>query len=265
MKGYIMAEEKKLKLLGMISTICGVVFMIAGIIIFFMSNYMNFQMKKAEATIVGMYNIETSEGETYSMLELTYRVGSEMVFATYEYPGVLGDDVTTLEIYYDVKQPTMVFDKGWYLEPLLVSLLGIPLLVVGLYYTGKIRLDLFELTPPEKKATNTQKELYIAKKTVMENALPMLAGILFLIFGSVMIAMDRGWWAWIFVVVGLIELIYIGMEFVPALVTWIQLSRVSNLKVKATVYDVDASEDDLESLEIKDAKSEKKDSKKKTK
>ncbi|MBQ7766744.1 MAG: hypothetical protein IJ397_07875 [Lachnospiraceae bacterium] len=243
MKGYIMTEEKKLKLLGTISAVIGAVFIIAGIVIFFMSNYMNFQMKKAEATIIGMYNIETTEGEKHSMLELSYRVGSEMVYATYEYPGVISDDVTTLEIYYDVKQPTMVFDSGWYWEPLLVLLLGIPVLLVGLYYMGIIQMDAFKLIPPDKKATNMQKELYTAKKTVMENALPMLAGILFLVFGIVMIVSDRGWWAWIFVIMGLIELIYIGMEFMPALFTWIQLSRVSKLKVKATVYDVDVTED----------------------
>ncbi len=259
-----MTEERKQKLLGLICTLIGAVFVIAGIVIFIMSNYMNFQMKKADATVMAMYQIDTAEGERHTMVELSYRVGTELVMATYEYPGILDENTVALDVYYNVKEPTMVFDMGWYLQPLLVLVLGIPILVTGLYYMGIINLSAFKLVPPDQKATNMQKELYKAKKDVMENALPMLAGILFITFGIVMLVTNRGWWAWMFIVVGAVELLYIGMVFVPALINWISLSRVNKLKTKAKVYDVEMTQDkESEAETANDKAKDKKDSDKK--
>lgn len=259
-----MTEERKQKLLGLICTLIGAVFVIAGIVIFIMSNYMNFQMKKADATVMAMYQIDTAEGERHTMVELSYRVGTELVMATYEYPGILDENTVALDVYYNVKEPTMVFDMGWYLQPLLVLVLGIPILVTGLYYMGIINLSAFKLVPPDQKATNMQKELYKAKKDVMENALPMLAGILFITFGIVMLVTNRGWWAWMFIVVGAVELLYIGMVFVPALINWISLSRVNKLKTKAKVYDVEMTQDkEIKDETANDKAKDKKDSDKK--
>lgn len=259
-----MTEERKQKLLGLICTLIGAVFVIAGIVIFIMSNYMNFQMKKADATVMAMYQIDTAEGERHTMVELSYRVGTELVMATYEYPGILDENTVALDVYYNVKEPTMVFDMGWYLQPLLVLVLGIPILVTGLYYMGIINLSAFKLVPPDQKATNMQKELYKAKKDVMENALPMLAGILFITFGIVMLVTNRGWWAWMFIVVGAVELLYIGMVFVPALINWISLSRVNKLKTKAKVYDVEMTQNkEIKDETANDKAKDKKDSDKK--
>ena len=259
-----MTEERKQKLLGLICTLIGAVFVIAGIVIFIMSNYMNFQMKKADATVMAMYQIDTAEGERHTMVELSYRVGTELVMATYKYPGILDENTVALDVYYNVKEPTMVFDMGWYLQPLLVLVLGIPILVTGLYYMGIINLSAFKLVPPDQKATNMQKELYKAKKDVMENALPMLAGILFITFGIVMLVTNRGWWAWMFIVVGAVELLYIGMVFVPALINWISLSRVNKLKTKAKVYDVEMTQDkEIKDETANDKAKDKKDSDKK--
>lgn len=243
-----MNDEKNRILLGRICAVFGGVFIIAGIVFFIMSNFSNLQTEKTEATIVAMYEIETQEGDRHSMLELSYRVGSEVAFATYEYPGILEEGVTTLELYYNIKEPTMLFDTAWYWQPLWVLLLGIPVLCVGLYYLDILKLDMIDMTEPGKKATNIQKELYLAKKTTCENILPMLAGILFVIFGIIMLNKQGIWWAWGFIVVGAIELLYIGMEFLPALVNWVSLSRVNNLrtKVKAKVYDVEMDSEEAD-------------------
>lgn len=238
-----MAEERKQRLLGLVCTLIGAAFVIAGIVIFIMSNYMNFQMKKTDATVMALYQIDTVEGERHTMVELSFRVGTELVFASYEYPGVLDENTVALDVYYNVKDPTMVFDIGWYWQPLLVLLLGLPILVTGLYYLGVIKFEAFKLIPPDKKATNTQKEVYKAKKSVFENILPMFAGILFVTFGIIMLIMNRGWWAWMFIVIGIVELLYIGMEFVPALIIWIGYARVNKLKNKVKVYDVEVEQD----------------------
>lgn len=248
-----MNDEKNRIILGRVCAIFGAVFIIAGIVFFIMSNFSNLQMEKTEATIIAMYEIDTQEGDRHTMLELSYRVGSEVAYTTYEYPGILDEGVTTLELYYNIKQPTMLFDAGWYWSPLWVLLLGIPILCVGLYYMGILKMEMFELSAPDKKATNMQKELYMAKKTTFENILPMLAGVLFVVFGIIMFIKRDAWWTWVFIVVGAIELLYIGMEFIPALVNWISLSRVNKFKskVKAKVYDVEVDSENDETFDKK--------------
>lgn len=247
-----MNEERQKRLLGLICTVIGGAFVLAGIVIFIMSNHMNFQMKKTEANVVAMYKLETIEGEQHTMTQLSYRVGTELVFASYEYPGILSEDTQTIEIFYSIKNPTMVFDGDWMWQPLLVLVLGLPILVTGLYYWGIIKLEAWKLRAPDVNAGSAQKELYKAKKNVVENILPMLAGILFVTFGIIMLVTRGEWWAWMFIIIGVIELLYIGLEFVPALITWIHFSKVDKLKQKVKVYDVEMEEDlDESTSEVK--------------
>lgn len=65
-----------------------------------------------------------------------------------------------------------------------------------------------------------------------------------------------------FIVIGAVELLYIGMEFVPSLITWINLARVNKLKKKVKVYDVEMSEDKEKTSEDKKAQDKKTDDKK---
>ncbi len=248
-----MNESKQKKILTMISLIAGGIFILAGIILFFASNYINFQLKKADATIISSYDMVLENGEKHSMVELSYRVGNEMVLATYEYPGVLSSDVSELTIYYDVKNPGMVINISWSVEPIFVLLLGVVLLIVGLYMKGILKVGNIVSDKDIKASDKRGKELYLAKKTVSENILPVLAGMLFVIFGIIMVAMDKGVWAWIFIIAGAIELLYIGMEFVPALITWRRIEKVNKLasKVKVKVYDVETKEDSTDNKEDK--------------
>ncbi len=250
-----MNEERQKRLLGLICTVIGGAFVLAGIVIFIMSNHMNFQMKKTEANVVAMYKLETIEGEQHTMTQLSYRVGTELVFASYEYPGILSEDTQTIEIFYSIKNPTMVFDGDWMWQPLLVLALGLPILVTGLYYWGIIKLEAWKLKAPDVNAGSAQKELYKAKKNVVENILPMLAGILFVTFGIIMLATRGEWWAWMFIIIGVIELLYIGLEFVPALISWIHFLKVDKLKQKVKVYNVEIEEDlDDSTSEVKKKK-----------
>lgn len=237
-----MKEEKQRDLLGIISIVLGGIFVIAGIALFFMSNYMNFQVHKTEATVIGMYDITLEDGLKHTMVELSYRVGNELVLSNYEYPGTLSEETLVLDIYYNIKEPGMIVDAGWSFEPLLVLALGILVLVPGLYMKGILKSDMLTEDAKAIKSGKMTKEFYDARSRAVEGVLPMTAGVLFTAFGIFMLIKDMGWWSWIFIVVGIIELLYIGMDFIPAAITWTQLSKVNKVAGKVKVYDVEASE-----------------------
>lgn len=234
-----MSEAKKKDLLGLICIIIGGIFIVAGLVLFILSNHLNLQIKKVEATVIAMYEITQEDGLRHTMVELSYRVGDELMFANYEYPGVLDEETTYLDVYYNIKEPGMVMEGGWSFESLLVLVFGVLILVPGLYLKGIIRTDVLKLTEPEQNAGKITKQIYEAKRQVLEGALPMLASILFIGFGVVMVIGKNGWWPWMFIVVGSIELLYVGWEFIPAAINWSKLSKIDKYKGKVKVYDME--------------------------
>jgi len=98
-----MTEAKKKELLGWGCIILGGIFVVAGLVLFIMSNRMNLQMKKTEATILAMYDMQLDNGLKHTMLDLSYRVGDRVVMTTYDYPGVLPKEEATIDIYYDIR------------------------------------------------------------------------------------------------------------------------------------------------------------------
>ncbi len=256
-----MSEAAKKKMLGMVCIVLGAVFVLSGILLFFMSNRMNFQLKKTEATIVGAHDMTLGNGEHHTMLELSYRVGDNYMVSMYSFPGVLAEDVIALDIYYNIKDPEMVVMIEWSYEALLVVLLGLLILVPGLWLKGIINLDIFKPIEPSKNADKAARELYMAKKEIMEGILPMLAGVLFTVFGIVMLSKRHDWWCWCFIVVGIVELLYIGMEFVPALIMWFKLRNINKVKkkIKVQVYDVETDGELMQEQDTKPADVEQKD------
>ncbi len=240
-----MNDEKQKSLIGWICIGLGGLFVVAGLVIFFLSNQINFQTNKTEATVMGRYELTTVEGEKHTMLELSYRVGEEVLYSSYDYPGVLDEEDVDIDIYYDIKEPGMIVEAGWSFEALLVVALGLLLFIPGLFLKGYLNKFIYIKSAEVPDGSNrVKKELYDAKNQVYEGILPMLAGILFTVFGIVMLCLGNGWWCWIFIVVGLIELIYIGMEFIPALITCCKLSKVNQVKVKVYETEVDIAEEE---------------------
>lgn len=239
-----MNEAAKKKMLGMVCIVLGAIFVLAGILLFFMANRMNFQLKKTEATIIGSHDMVLGNGEHHTMLDLSYRVGDDYIVSMYSFPGVLAEDTIALDIYYNIKDPEMVVEGGWSFESLLVVVLGLVIMIPGLWLRDIINLDILKPIEPAADAKKAAKDLYKAKKEVMENILPLVAGVLFTVFGIVMLNVRGDWWFWCFIVAGIIELLYIGMEFVPALITWNTLAKVEKAKkkVKVQVYDVETEE-----------------------
>lgn len=233
-----MSEEKQKSLIGWVCIAVGGVFALVGLVFFIVSNHINFQTNKVEATILGSYELTTAEGERHTMLELSYRVGEEVLYSSYNYPGVVDEDELVMDVYYNIKEPGMIVEAGWSFEALFVFILGLLLLIPGLYLKGFLD-KVIPVRPTEvpDESNRVKKELYEARNRVYEGILPMLAGILFTVFGIVMLLFGNGWWCWIFIVVGIIELIYIGLDFVPALITCRKLSQVD--RVKAKVYDTE--------------------------
>lgn len=244
-----MTEAKKKELLGWGCTILGGIFIVAGLVLFIMSNRMNMQMRKADAMILSRYDLIQEDGLKHTMLDLVYKVGDLNVTATYEYPGVLDEEVFEIEIYYNIKEPTMVFDVGWSMGPLLVCVLGIIILVPGLILKGIIKNTWWNLAEPEKNAQRLIKEIYMAKRRVLEGVLPMLAGMLFVVFGVVMLISRGEWWTWVFIVLGVVELLYVGMDFIPALIQWVNLSKIDKAKSKAKAYSVEMEEESKKTSE----------------
>lgn len=246
-----MNEEKQKNLLGYACIIAGGIFIIAGIILFIASNHMNLQMHKVEAEIMGRYDMTLDSGLRQTMLDLAYRVGDEMVQSSYVYPGIVEEDVLYIEIYYNVKEPTMVLEGKWLFEPLLVVGLGVIILIPGLMMKDILQLKEFRLKKPGKNAGQKEKELYEAKKTVIEDILPIVAGILFVVFGIVMLLTNGAWWCWIFIIAGGIDILYIAMEMIPAAVRWRQLVSIDKLKGKVKVYDVETTQDEQDTEQDK--------------
>ena len=256
-----MNETAKKKMLGMVCIVLGAIFTLAGILMFFMSNRMNFQLKKTEATIVGTHDMTLGNGEHHTMLELSYRVGDNYLVSMYSFPGVLDEEVIALDIYYNIKDPEMVVMIDWSFEPLLVVLLGLLILVPGLWLKDMISLDIFKPIEPSKNADKASRQLYLAKKEMLEGILPMLAGVLFTVFGIIMLSKRHDWWCWCFIVIGIIELLYIGMEFVPALIMWFKLRNINKVKkkIKVQVYDVETDGELLQDTDVKSEAGERKD------
>ncbi len=250
-----MSDEKKKEMLAWFCLALGALFIVGGLVIWFLANKMNFQLNKVDATVIGKYEMVTDAGERHTMVDLSYRVGDQMMISSYDHPGVLDDDVVDMEVYYNVKEPGMLVSTSWSWESLFAVLMGIFILVPGLYLKG-----ILEFNPDEdiKLSDEMNKKYADAKKRVLEGGLPMLAGILFVGFGIIMLVSRGEWWFWMFIIAGVIELLYIGMDFIPALITYIDITRINSIKtkVKATVYDVEADENLLNNTEEKKEKDE---------
>lgn len=249
-----MTEAKKKDLLGMICIVIGSVFILAGVVLFILSNYLNLQMKKAEATVVAMYDIAQENGVHHTMVQLSYRVGDELMFANYEYPGVLAPETDAMEIYYNVKEPGMVLEGGWSFEAVPALILGAVILVSGLFLKGILDSKRFNLTQPKQSNSKISGQIYEERQKVLENALPMFASVLFIVFGIAMAITRGGWWPWMFIVVGGIELLYVGWEFIPAAIHLLKLAQLDKYQGKGKAYDVETDGEHLEAEPLETAK-----------
>ena len=249
------------KNVGMGCVILGGIFFIAGIVLFILYNSVNLYAQKTEATIVSRYNVESEEEEPYTMLELAYKVGTEMVYTAYSEHEELDEDATSLEVYYNIKNPKEILDAGWHLEPIIPSAFGILILLTGLYYMGIISFGLEPSKKPGDKASDFEKKYYEARERTENSFIPLLGIVSFIVFGVFMIINKSGWWAWIFIVAGVIGAIYFLTDFIPAANEFMALRKLKKFKGRTLSVDDDFESFELEKLNRKEKKDKKNDKK----
>ncbi|MBP5529245.1 MAG: hypothetical protein J6X80_04260 [Lachnospiraceae bacterium] len=238
-----MGNKLNNKNVGIACVILGGLFLLGGIVLFILYNSVNLYAQKADATIVSKYRVE-SEDDPHTVLELAYRVGDDMVYATDSYYGEIDDETVNLEIYYNVKDPKQILEAGWHFEPIIPSVFGVIILLTGLYYMGLISFGFEPAKKPGKDSSDWDKKYYAAKEKAENALIPMLGVISFVVFGVFLVVKKTGWWAWIFVAVGAIGIIYLLTDLIPAASELGALRRIKKVKGKAVSVD-----DDFENFE----------------
>lgn len=248
------------KNVGTACAILGGLFILGGIVLFILYNSVNLYAQKADATIVSKYRVE-SEDDPHTVLELAYRVGDDMVYATDSYYGEIDDETVNLDIYYNVKDPKQILDAGWHFEPIIPAAFGVLILLTGLYYTGHISFGFEPAKKPGKDSSDWDKKYYAAKEKAENALIPMLGVISFVVFGVFLVVKKTGWWAWIFIAVGAIGIIYLLTDLIPAATELNALRKIKNFKGKAVSVDDDFEKFEKAQKENKNGKSKAKDSK----
>lgn len=248
------------KNVGTACAILGGLFILGGIVLFILYNSVNLYAQKADATIVSKYRVE-SEDDPHTVLELAYRVGDDMVYATDSYYGEIDDETVNLDIYYNVKDPKQILDAGWHFEPVIPAAFGVLILLTGLYYTGHISFGFEPAKKPGKDSSDWDKKYYAAKEKAENALIPMLGVISFVVFGVFLVVKKTGWWAWIFIAVGAIGIIYLLTDLIPAATELNALRKIKNFKGKAVSVDDDFEKFEKAQKENKSGKSKDKDNK----
>ena len=239
------------KTVGIISISLGGLFFLAGVVLFILLNWINLYAQKTEATIITRYDIEDSE-EPYTFLELCYRVGGSMVTTTDSFHIEIPEDTITIDIYYDIRNPKILLQAGWNFYPLGCVAAGVPLVLAGLYYLNIFTFGIEERKKPGSNASKFEIEFYEAREKMENGYVPLFGAVCFVIFGLVMLIMQKGWWAWIFVGVGMIVIIYISMEIVPLTSKYLALKKIK--KINGKVINVDRDFDNFEKSKSKTQK-----------
>lgn len=231
------------KNVGTACVILGGLFLLGGIVLFILYNSVNLYAQKTDATIVSKYKVE-SEEDPHTVLELNYRVGDEMVYATHSYYGEIDDETMNMEVYYSIKDPKKIVDGGWHFEPVIPAVFGIIILLTGLYYMGFISFGLEPAKAPGENSSDWDKKYYTAKEKAENALIPLLGVTSFIVFGIFMVVKKSGWWAWIFIAVGAIGVVYLLTDLIPAANELNALRKLKKIKGKTISVD-----DDFENFE----------------
>ena len=146
-----------------------------------------------------------------------------------------------------------MIDAGWHLEPIIPACFGILILMTGLYYMGIISFGIEPAKKPGSNASDWDKKYYNAKERVENDVIPLFGLVSFIVFGIFVLVNKTGWWAWIFIIVGGVGVIYILMDLIPTLAEFSALSKIKKYKNNSLSVD-----DDFEKFEKKLKEKEKK-------
>lgn len=214
---------------GIICVVLGGVFFLAGLVLFILLNSVNMYAQKAEATILSTFRVDNVE-EPYTFLELTYRVGDEMVVTTQSFSEEIPEDTITKDIYYNVKNPEELLDAGWNFMPLLIVALGTVIILPGLYYADILTFGIEPRKKPGKNADKWQRDYYKVCERLENGFIPLFGALAFLGFGIWMLFEKGGFVSWIPIAIAAVAIIYVLIDLIPAVSEYISLKKIGKSK-----------------------------------
>ena len=235
-----MNNLNKKEKLGLLCLILGGLFLAAGLVFFVLINFRNLSAKKVQATIltkVSIYEENTDKKQT--LLTVMYPVGTENVTTSFTYDGEFDSDSAFMTLYYDARNPKVVMDAGWYFEPVFLAGLGLLVFLCGLYYKGITNFGIVERKKPDDKAPENEKKIYELSERSANGLFPAIGGLMFIIFGVLMLIFRHNYWMWAFIVIGILAVLYFGYDMIPAMLELHQLKVATKFKGKIVDTDKD--------------------------
>lgn len=232
---------------GILFLVIGGLFFAAGVTLFIMSNAVNLYSQKAEAYIVGRYEVQTADGSPLTFLELNYFAGDQPITVTDSFEEEISEEQVSMTVYYNIKDPEKLVDAGWNFLPLGVIGLGIVILLPGLYYANILTFGIEPRKKLGKKASQFEKQKYEIRERVENGIGPLIGETALFAFGIVMIVIKgHGWLQWICVVIALLAILYTLIDFIPAVTQYQSMNKISKAKTGLKVVSTD---DDFEKFE----------------
>ena len=71
--------------------------------------------------------------------------------------------------------------------------------------------------------SDDQKQIYELSERVANGLFPSIGGLIFILFGVLMVVTRHNHWMWIFVGLGILAVLYFSMDMVPAMLELHQL------------------------------------------
>ena len=244
MEFHRMNNLSKKEKLGLLCLILGGLFLVAGLVFFVLINFRNLSAKKVQATIltkVSIYKDDDSDVKQ-TLMTVMYPVGSENVTTSFTYDGEYDSDTAFMTLYYDARNPKVVMDAGWYFEPLFLATLGLLVFLTGIYYKGISDFGIVERKKPDAKAPEQEKQIYELSERVANGLFPSIGGLIFILFGVLMVVTRHNHWMWIFVGLGILAVLYFSMDMVPAMLELHQLKVAKKFKGKVVDTSIDKAE-----------------------
>ena len=243
-KTEIRDEKKAREKIGLLCLFLGGLFILAGLVLFVLVNWINIYAKKVNATVMNSVEITTSDGRELKSLELMYNVGGSTVTTYHTFDGELEEGSGFLPVYYDARNPKLIVEAGWNFEPIFLALLGGIVFLVGLYYKGITDFGIVEMKKPDESAPDRVKKTYAAREKVENGMFMSFGALVFVAFGLYMALGKHNPWMWIFVGIGALALIYFSLEFVPALIELRQLKMAKKFKGTVVEKEEDKTKED---------------------
>ena len=157
-----------------------------------------------------------------------------------------------MTLYYDARNPKRVIDAGWYFEPLFLASLGLLVFPDRSLLQGNFGFRNCGDEETGCKGSGTGRKHTKQDERVANGLFPSIGGLIFILFGVLMVVTRHNHWMWIFVGLGILAVLYFSMDMVPAMLELHQLKVAK--KFKGKVVDTDNFDKDSERRRERESK-----------